>query len=179
MRNPTSSPGRPFNALPRASPRELWAASQQNGAVARRQDDWTTWNELNIRLFGLTANISTRDIWKGFSKEGSIVSIELFEDSKGTRDGRGVIRFRYALMWGISLTKMTLLILDDSPPPMKSFWQVDQYPITVEGEGTRFVRLELLQPRRTFLVPSPVNPQLKYPEIMVSIGVQYNMICIH
>lgn len=75
---------------------------QQNGAVARRPDDWTTWNELRIKVYGLSPNVSTRDLWKAFSKEGSIAAIEIFEDSNGNREGKATIRFRY-----VSILKTT------------------------------------------------------------------------
>lgn len=150
-RNVISSPGRPVNAARRPSPQGPVAPSQQpqqqHGAVARRQNDWTTWNELSVRLFGLPPNISTRDLWKSLSKEGSIAIIELYEDSRGNRDGRGVIRF--------------------SPPPATPFWQGEQYPITLEGGGPLLIRLELMQPRRNFMIASPVNPQSEYPEIVL------------
>ena len=55
-----------------------------------------------------------------------------------------------------------------SPPPAGPFWQVDQYPIIVEGVGIHNIRLELMQPRRNFKIASPVNPQLEYPESVVS-----------
>ena len=98
VRNPVSSPGRSVNAARRPSPQGLVApfqqSYQQNGAVARRQNDWTTWNELSVRLLGLMPSISTRDLWKSLSNEGTIAVIELYEDSKGNRDGKGVVRFR-------------------------------------------------------------------------------------
>lgn len=90
--------GRSVSAARRPSPQGLVAPPyqqyQQVGAVARRQDDWTTWIELSVRLMGLTPNVSTRDLWKGLSKEGTITIIELYEDPRGNRDGKGVIRFR-------------------------------------------------------------------------------------
>ena len=87
-----------MNAPLRPSPQGLVAPPyqqhQNNGAVARRQDDWSTWIELSVKLSGLTPNVSTLDLWKGLSKEGTIAIIELYEDSKGNRDGKGVVRFR-------------------------------------------------------------------------------------
>lgn len=98
VRNEAPLPGRSSNAPHRSSapgPLALPRFQKQlNGPVARRQDDWTTWIELSIRVAGLTSNVSTRDLWKAFSNEGSIATIELYEDSKGNRDGKGVIRFR-------------------------------------------------------------------------------------
>ena len=98
VRNENSLPGRSSNALHRSSTQGILAQPgfqhPLNGPVARRQDDWTTWMELSVRVAGLTQNVSTCDLWKAFSNEGSIVIIELYEDSKGNRDGKGVIRFR-------------------------------------------------------------------------------------
>lgn len=98
VRNVVSSPGRSFNAARRPSPQALVAPTnppyQHTGAVARRPDDWTTWIELSVRLIGLSPNVSTRDLWKSFSKEGTIAIIELYEDNRGNRDGKGVVRFR-------------------------------------------------------------------------------------
>lgn len=98
IRNAVSSPVRSVNAARRPSPQGLVAPFQQlyqqNGAVARRQNDWTTWNELSVKLLGLMPSITTRDLWKSLSNEGTIVAIELYEDSKGNRDGKGVVRFR-------------------------------------------------------------------------------------
>ncbi|MCJ1464650.1 hypothetical protein MMC07_003263 [Pseudocyphellaria aurata] len=151
VRNVNSSPGRPVNAARRPSPQGPGAPIpqqyQHTGAVARRLDDWTSWIELSVRLFGLSPNVSTRDLWKSFSKEGTIAIIELYEDNRGNRDGKGVVRF--------------------SPPPAKAFWQVDSYPITVEGIGSFPVRVELMPQRRNFMIASPVNPQLKYPELIL------------
>lgn len=97
-RTVTSSPGRSVHATRRPSPHGLVAPPYQhypqNGAVARRQDDWTTWIELSVRLQYLTPNVSTCDLWKALSKEGTIIIIELYEDNRGNRDGKGVVRFR-------------------------------------------------------------------------------------
>lgn len=98
VQNEASLPGRPFDGTRRSLPQGLLAQyrfqHQLNGAVARRQDDWTTWIELGVKVTGLTQKVSTRDLWKAFSNEGSIVTIELYEDSRGNRDGKGLIRFR-------------------------------------------------------------------------------------
>jgi len=64
------------------------------GPIARRWDDWASSPEVQVKIFGLTANITTADLWKGFSKEGTIVTIELFEDGTGARDGKALVRFR-------------------------------------------------------------------------------------
>lgn len=68
---------------------------QQNGAAVRRENDWTTWVEIGIRVYGLTPTVSTLDLWKCFNREGPITSIKIFEDGKGNREGKASIRFRF------------------------------------------------------------------------------------
>lgn len=56
-----------------------------------------------------------------------------------------------------------------SPPPVRAFWQVPTYAIVVGGIPMPVLaRLQLDAPKRLFLTSSPVNPQIKYPEMMVS-----------
>ena len=81
-------------ALPPAQRTRAMSQRSNGGPIARRWDDWASWPEVRVKIFGLTPNITTADLWKCFSKEGTIITIELFEDSKGARDGKGQIRFR-------------------------------------------------------------------------------------
>lgn len=67
---------------------------RQDGAVARRPNDWSAWIELRVKIYGLPAKASTLDVWKCFSKEGSIAAIEIYEDRNGSRDGKAAVRFR-------------------------------------------------------------------------------------
>ena len=78
---------------PAHRPRATYQRSS-GGPIARRWDDWASWPEVQVKIFGLTANITTSDLWKSFSKEGTVVTIELFEDSTGARDGKAMVRFR-------------------------------------------------------------------------------------
>ena len=95
IHGPPSSTGRRNNIFQRPSPQLPRVTMQQtySGPVVRRLDDWTHWVELSVRLYGLPTNITTRDIWACLSKEGSILTIELFEDSRGVREGKGRVRF--------------------------------------------------------------------------------------
>ena len=68
--------------------------SRNGGLVARRQGEWQSWVEVRVRVFGLTSDITTADLWYCFSKEGSITTIEIFEDTAGNRNGKACIRFR-------------------------------------------------------------------------------------
>ena len=89
---------RPNNRFMRPEPRASIASSQQpnntRGPLAQRQDDWTHWLELSVKLSRLDPSITTRDLWMTFNKEGSVIGIELFEDHNGRRDGKARVRFR-------------------------------------------------------------------------------------
>lgn len=78
---PTS---RPFNAQPYPSK----CTSRYNAPA------WTSWQELTVRIHGLPATATTRDIYRCFSKQGKIVQIELFENTRGERDGNAIVKFR-------------------------------------------------------------------------------------
>lgn len=81
------------SVAPPHRPRAAYLRSS-GGPIARRWDDWASWSEVQVKIFGLTANITTSDLWRSFSKEGTIVTIELFEDGAGARDGKALVRFR-------------------------------------------------------------------------------------
>lgn len=96
IHGPPSSTGRRNNIFQRPSPHSPRATMQQmqSGPVAQRpDDDWTRWVELRVIMFGLPINVTTRDIWRCFSKEGSILKIELYEDNRGNREGKGRVCF--------------------------------------------------------------------------------------
>ena len=58
---------------------------------------WATWPELGVKISKLPPGTTTRDLWMCFSQEGTIMSIDLYEDRRGLRDGKGCIRFRFIL----------------------------------------------------------------------------------
>lgn len=62
--------------------------------VVRREDDWTTRPELRLRVLGLPPDISTRALWDSFSPHGAVSQIEIFEDSRGLRDGSAKVIFK-------------------------------------------------------------------------------------
>ena len=98
IHGPPSSLGRHNNIFmrppPTASRGEPQHQHQIAGPLVRRYNDWTTWVELGVKVYGLPSNVTTRDLWTNFSREGSIATIQLFEDFKGNRDGKAQIRFR-------------------------------------------------------------------------------------
>ncbi len=66
------------------------------GFGRRVQDDWTKWVELGLKISGLPRSTTTRDLYRCFSKEGNIVLIELYENTRSEREGTACVRFRYA-----------------------------------------------------------------------------------
>lgn len=56
--------------------------------------EWTTWESLSVFISGIPENVDTFTIWNTFQAYGTIDYIELFENVRGTRDGRGKIRFK-------------------------------------------------------------------------------------
>lgn len=116
--------------------------------ISTRVEDWTTWGEVTIKVSHIPLNATTKDLWTAFKREGQIVTIELFEDTTGRRDGNGRVRF--------------------SPPPAHAFWHNTSYGILLEGSPTRTnVRLQLEPQRRKFTALSPTDPGTKYAETML------------
>ncbi|KAL9029678.1 MAG: hypothetical protein Q9196_002102 [Gyalolechia fulgens] len=115
-------------------------------AVARRDDDWRTWAELRLRVTGLPPDITTQELWACFSRHGSVNQIEIMEDSRGVRDGVARVTF--------------------CPPPQRPFWGIDPFFVNLRHGIRAAVKLSCEAPRRTFYHPSPVNKQVKYPELM-------------
>ncbi|KAI9703299.1 MAG: hypothetical protein M1836_007865 [Candelina mexicana] len=137
-----SSHGRPANTSVRSAPQD------RGRYVVRGDEDWQTWVEIGVKVFGLPTNSTTLDIYRLFSKEGSIETIEIFENTRGIREGNARIRFR--------------------PPPAKPFWNTESYVITTEGSDEKtYLRLELDVKRRSFLASSPVNNDVKYLEMTI------------
>ena len=63
---------------------------------------------------------------------------------------------------------MSKLTRWSSPPPAKAFWLSGQYIIEIGSNAEKKSIDVMLEPRkRMFVAPSPVNPMVKYPEVMV------------
>lgn len=86
---------RPFARLHNGSP---FRSHASNTFGRPHQAEWTTWQELSIRISDLPASTTTRDLWRYFSAQGTIIGIELYENQRGQRDGRASVRFRYAYL---------------------------------------------------------------------------------
>ena len=73
------------------------------GFSRRVQDDWTKWVELGLKISGLPPSTTTRDLYRCFSKEGNIVLIELYENTRSEREGTACVRFRYVFSYSVNL----------------------------------------------------------------------------
>lgn len=78
------------------------------------EDDWTKWVELGIRISGLPPSATTRDLYRCFSKEGNIVLVELYENTRNERQGTACVRFRYALSCSLTLETFRNLTLQQT-----------------------------------------------------------------
>jgi len=56
--------------------------------------DWTSWQELTVKIYGLPATSTTRDLYRCFSRQGNITGIELYENTRGVRDGKASVKFK-------------------------------------------------------------------------------------
>ncbi|KZF20474.1 RdRP-domain-containing protein [Xylona heveae TC161] len=127
--------GKPSAASP-------WAFRQHQSI--KPVEDWSNWTELGVKVSGLPSSITTLELYRMLIDEGPIETIEIFESTRGTRDGVARVRF--------------------SPPPRRSFWLEQSYAVETAASKQRPIAVELEPKRRTFLHPSPLNPSIKYPE---------------
>ena len=97
IQGPPSSAGRRNNTFPRPLPQNFNGTAHRPlaGRMGGRQDNWAEWPELGVRISGLPEDVTTKDIWAALKGEGQIVTIEIFEDQNGKRDGKARVRFRY------------------------------------------------------------------------------------
>ena len=80
----------------------------------RLEDDWTKWVELGLKISGLPPSTTTRDLYRCFSKEGNIVLIELYENTRSEREGTACVRFRYAFSFNFTLKTFRNLTLQQT-----------------------------------------------------------------
>ena len=123
------------------------AGPRLDGPVLKVKEPWQTWTEVTVRVSQLPPTVTTWDLFKSFEREGSIVFIELHENSRGVRQDSARIRF--------------------SPPPNTDFWTRD--PITIRVESPEMseysVRVTLEAKKRSFEIQSPIRKMKYYPEM--------------
>ena len=124
--------------------------------------EWRAWQELSIKMFELPQHINTKELRECFEKEGTVISVEIFENSRNERHGGGRIRFRYET----TFLKRAIFSHPLSPPPARSFWESRWYRLEITGKGSFNIRTYLEPRKSSFVHISPVNPQRRYPERM-------------
>lgn len=108
--------------------------------------------ELTVRVSGLHPTTTTYDIWRNFSRQGTIVFIELFEDQFGVKDGHAKIRF--------------------SPSPEEPFWIKGSPRGTYRfstADGTTSYNIRVTSEwntKRLFKIQSPLKKSVFYDEKM-------------
>jgi len=58
------------------------------------QEDWRQWVELRIKVVNIPPHVSIEDLHRSFKGEGNVARIEIFEDDRGSRDGKARVTFR-------------------------------------------------------------------------------------
>lgn len=59
---------------------------------------WRSWASVAIKLTGLPPKVTARTIWQAFKTEGTIFSIDIYEDHHGQLESRGKVRFKLVLV---------------------------------------------------------------------------------
>ncbi|EEP75602.1 conserved hypothetical protein [Uncinocarpus reesii 1704] len=104
---------------------------------------WTTWDSLNVFISGLPKDINTFTIWRSFKSYGTIEFVEIFENAKGAREGRGKIRFR--------------------PPPRDVFCPNRTHILELDNGQSCVLGVNIDPKRPLNQIPSPLSPHILYP----------------
>ena len=85
----------------RATPRQYSSITQPTRPArnhGRSNDEaWRTWKEVSVKIHDIPAETTTKDLYLCFSKEGTLISIDLHENARGEREGRATIKFWYGI----------------------------------------------------------------------------------
>ncbi|CAG8265197.1 unnamed protein product [Penicillium salamii] len=125
---------------------------------------WKSWNTLALDILNLPREVNTHDLHDALAKEGTIMSIDIWETKPGDRQARGRVRFR--------------------PPPANSAWIHSPYLINLRSGGTHYLVFIICQTHLETL-PSPVRPGIQLPietelrSTQVDIGVLLNESKVH
>ncbi|KMQ47920.1 hypothetical protein HL42_1425 [Trichophyton rubrum] len=119
---------------------------------------WISWESLAVTVSNFPPNVNTYTLWKSFSACGTVDFIELFEDIRGKREGRGRIRFR--------------------PPPKESFWLDGRHVLELEDGQRIIISVRVDTFRRRKEVPSPVDPKIMYPLSLEAVGRSLDIGCL-
>ncbi|KAH8426461.1 RNA dependent RNA polymerase [Aspergillus melleus] len=128
--NPLKSPPRQPRNSPQQLPPQILAP-------------WRSWDSVAVNIFNVPKEATAFRIWQAFNKEGSIFSIDLFEDSHGKRGTKGRIRFK--------------------PPPQVAFWRTGEYAIRLPNGESCTISVALDVNHYKPQIASPVRPEVNYP----------------
>lgn len=67
---------------------------------------WKSWPSVSITLYNLPNTINTHELWRSFTIQGNIVSIDIFEDRHGHPISKGRIRFWYGSFLFLSFSTL-------------------------------------------------------------------------
>ncbi|KAJ5819868.1 hypothetical protein N7474_005459 [Penicillium riverlandense] len=104
---------------------------------------WQSWESVAVDLSNVPKEANTFVLWDTFRREGSISSIDIFEDSHGRQGTRGRIRFR--------------------PPPKVDFWSHGPYMVRLPSGRLGMIALALNMRAINAFIPSPVRKGITYP----------------
>lgn len=68
---------------------------------------WRSWASVGIKLTGLPRQVTARTIWQTFKSEGTIFSIDIYEDHHGQLESRGKIRFKLVFLYVLKFSVIT------------------------------------------------------------------------
>ncbi|KAL4953606.1 RNA dependent RNA polymerase-domain-containing protein [Aspergillus filifer] len=111
--------------------------------------EWRSFESVAVFITDIPREATTRDLWKAFNQEGSIFSIDIWEDFHGKKTSKGKIRFR--------------------PPPSTDFWR-NPRRIALHDGKTFTLQLSLdIKPLER--IPSPLRPGYSFPmEVRIPIA---------
>ncbi|KAL6237096.1 hypothetical protein BDW75DRAFT_249549 [Aspergillus navahoensis] len=124
---------------PKSRPNSVPQPARQQLIIA----PWRNWESVAVYLTNVTAEVSALDLWRAFKDEGSIRSIDIFEDSHGNRTAKAKIRFK--------------------PPPDTDFWKSVFRRITLRSGQSISIFMSLDDKPLDWKVPSPVRNGVSLP----------------
>ncbi|EAW09273.1 putative RNA-directed RNA polymerase (Sad-1) [Aspergillus clavatus NRRL 1] len=112
---------------------------------------WKQWESVAVNLFNLPPETDAYTVWQAFSKEGRVLSIDIFEDIHGNKESKGKLRFK--------------------PPPQRDFWRAGTYQIVLQDGTTKVISVALDPKQPDIQVQSPVRSSISYPaEVIIPIA---------
>ncbi|KAI2786432.1 hypothetical protein POX_g08817 [Penicillium oxalicum] len=118
----------PFMAQPH--PQALWLP-------------WKRWESVAVNIYRIPREASTWTLWEAFSREGSICSIDIWDDRHGERGSNGRVRFK--------------------PAPEVAFWETGCYVLRLPGGRLVTLSVALDPAQGSVHLKSPSREGVLYP----------------